>query len=116
MNIKIPLKLSNWNDIINANRINKYVGASLKKKEMREISYFIRSMPKIDKYPIKLIFTWHTTNFRKDIDNMSVKSILDCMQELGKLENDNIKHINSICHYAVKDKEDFVEMEIEYNV
>ena len=27
----------------------------------------------------------------------------------------NIKHINCICHYAVKDKDDFVEMEIDNN-
>ena len=67
MKIVIPLKLSNWNDIINANRINKYVGASQKKKEM---------------------------------------------QELGKLENDNIKHITEITHKAVKDSEEFAEMEI----
>lgn len=112
MKITIPLKLSNWNDIINANRINKYVGASQKKKEMQDISYFIRNMKPITKYPIKITFTWHVSNLRKDIDNMSTKSILDCMQELGKLENDNIKHINSICHYAVKDSEEFVEMEI----
>ena len=116
MKIVIPLKLSNWNDIINANRINKYVGASQKKKEMQDIGYFIRNMKPITKYPIKITFTWHVSNLRKDIDNMSVKSILDCMQELGKLENDNIKHINSICHYAVKDKIDFVEMEIEDNL
>lgn len=116
MKIVIPLKLSNWNDIINANRINKYVGASQKKKEMQDIGYFIRHMKPITKYPIKITFIWHVSNLRKDIDNMSTKNILDCMQELGKLENDNIKHINSICHYAVKDKEDFVEMEIEDNL
>ena len=112
MKIKIPLKLENWNDIINSNRINKYVGANQKKKEMKDISWFIRQIQPITKYPIKLVFTWHITNLRKDLDNMSIKSTLDCMQELGILENDNIKHINQITHIAVKDESEYVEMEI----
>ena len=112
MKIIIPLKLANWNEIINQNRINKYVGASHKKKEMKDISYFIRQIPPITKYPIRIVFTWHIKNSRADIDNKSCKSILDCMQNLGILENDNIKHINRITHIAVKDKEEYVEMEI----
>ena len=115
MKIIIPMKLDNWNDIINSNRTNKFIGASRKKKEMKDISYFIRSMPKIEKYPIKIKFIWHVKNQRKDLDNMSVKSILDCMQNLGKLENDNITHINEIIHTTIKDKEEFVEVEIENN-
>ena len=115
MKIVIPLKLSNWNDIINANRINKYVGSSQKKKEMKDIAYFIRQMPKIEKYPIRIDFTWHIKNSRSDLDNKSVKAILDCMQTLEKLENDNINHINEIRYKSVKDKTDFVEMEIVVN-
>lgn len=113
--IRIPLKLSNWNDIINANRINKFVGAKLKKKEMGDISYFIRDMPKIEKYPIKITFIWHITNTRMDLDNKCVKAILDCMQNLGKIENDNIAHINEIRHIATKDKTEYIEIEIENN-
>lgn len=112
MKYNIMLKLSNWNDIINSNRINKYVGASQKKKEMKDISWFIRQIPPITKYPIELIFTWHVKNSRSDLDNKSVKSILDCMQELGILENDNIKHINKITHIAVIDTEEYIEMEV----
>ena len=112
MKITIPLKLSSWNDIINQCRANKYGAASHKKAEMKDISWFVKSIPPITEYPIKLVFTWHIKNVRSDLDNKSVKSILDCMQNLGILENDNIKHINSICHYAVKDSEEFVEMEI----
>ena len=69
----------------------------------------------IPEYPIKIIFTWHVKNMASDLDNKCVKSILDCMQNLGKLENDNIKHINEIKYVAIKDSEDYVEMEIKYN-
>lgn len=113
MKIKIPLKLFNWNDIINQNRINKYSANSHKQQEMKDISWFIRKIPPIKKYPIELTFTWHIKNPRADIDNKSIKSILDSMQNLGILENDNIKHINAIHYYAIIDTEEYVEMEIK---
>ena len=35
------------------------------------------------------------------------------MQNLGILENDNIKHINKITHIAIKDDIEYVELEIK---
>ena len=110
--VVIPIKLSNWNEIINQNRINKYLANNHKQQEMNDISWYIRKIPPIKEYPIQITFTWHVKNQGKDLDNMSIKSILDSMQELGILENDNINHISAIHHYAVKDKEEYVEMEI----
>ena len=115
MKIVIPMKLDNWNDIISQCRTNKYGANSHKKAEMKDISWFVRQMPKIEKYPVQIVFKWHIKNIRADLDNKSVKSILDCMQNLGILENDNIKHINKITYIAVKDENEYVEMEIEYN-
>ena len=112
MKVKIMMRLDNWNDIIGQNRVNKYSANNHKQKEMLDISWFIRNMPKIEKYPIELIFTWHIKNSRSDLDNKSVKSILDEMQNLGILENDNIKHITKITHIAIKDTNEYVEMEI----
>lgn len=112
MKVTIPLKLANWNDIISQCRTNKYYANTHKKSEMKDISWFVRNIPPITKYPIKMVFTWHIKNSRSDLDNKSVKSILDCMQNLGILENDNIKHIAEITHKAVKDDTEFVEMEI----
>lgn len=115
MKVVIPMKLDNWNDTIKRCRANKYGANSHKKAEMKDISWFVRQIPRINKYPVKMAFKWHIKNSGSDLDNKSIKSILDCMQNLGILENDNIKHINQITHTAVKDTEDFVEMEIEYN-
>lgn len=112
MKVKIPLKLYNWNDIIKQCRTNKYYANTHKKAEMNDISWFIRQIPPIKKYPIEMAFTWHIKNVRADLDNKSVKSILDCMQNLGILENDNIKHIRKITHIAMPDKEEYIEMEI----
>ena len=112
MKIKIDYKLHNWNEVINANRNNKYVGAKLKKKEMKDLRYFFIGAQKITKYPIKIICTWHVSNMASDLDNKCIKSVLDCMQEMGILENDNCKHIEEITHKVIKDKKDYLEMEI----
>jgi len=110
MKIKIDYKLSNWNDIINANRRNKYIGAKEKKIEMGYISYFLTKVPKITKYPIKIKCIWHVKNMGSDLDNKSLKAVLDAMQLKGILENDNIAHINEITYKAVKDTKDYLEM------
>lgn len=110
--IIIDYKLDSWNETINVNRMNRYAAASKKKKEMSIVSNFLKDMPKINKYPIKLNCTWHVKNLNSDLDNKSLKAVLDCMQEVGLLENDNIKHINYISHTAVKDTRDYLEMEV----
>jgi Holliday junction resolvase RusA-like endonuclease len=110
MKIIINYKLSNWNDIINANRRNKYIGAREKKIEMGYISYFLTKVPKIEKYPIKIKCIWHVKNMGSDLDNKSLKAVLDAMQLKGILENDNIAHINEITYKAVKDTKDYLEM------
>ena len=112
MKIQIPLKLSNWNDIIKQCRYNKYSANSHKQTEMEQISSYIENMPKITRYPIKIVFKWHIKNKTSDLDNKSIKSILDEMQRLNIIKNDNIKYINEITHIAIPDKEDYVEVEI----
>ena len=109
----IDLKLNNWNEIIKQCRANKFSANSHKQKEMQQIAYFIRKMPKIEKYPVKINCIWHISSSNADLDNCSIKSVLDCMQHLGILENDNIKHITAINYKAVKDKKDYLEIEVE---
>ena len=109
----IPMKLNSWNDTIKYCRSNKFGANNHKKAEMREISRFLDKIPKIKKYPVKMTFKWHIKSVISDLDNKSVKSILDEMQNLGILENDNIKHIKEITYIAIPDKEDYVEIEVE---
>ena len=113
MKILIDMKLNNWNDTIKQCRYNKYGANNIKKKEMQEISYFLKDIPQIKEYPIRLICTWHVKNINSDLDNKSIKAVLDIMQEMKILENDNIKHINGIEYKVIKDKKDFLEIEIE---
>ena len=111
MKFQIMMKLDNWNDIIKYCRSNKYYANTHKKREMSDISYFLDKIPRIEKYPVEMVFKWHIKRVC-DLDNKSVKSILDEMQIKGILENDDIKHITKITHIAIKDTEDYVEVEI----
>ena len=104
--------MSNWNDIIGHNRANRFYANKKKQEEMEEISKYINIKP-ITKYPIKIIFKWHIKSKVSDLDNKSVKTILDEMQKLNIIENDNIKYINEITYIAIPDKEDYVEVEIK---
>ena len=61
------------------------------------------------------MFKWHIKSKVSDLDNKSVKVILDEMQRLNIIENDNIKYINEIRYIAIPDKIDYVEVEIEEN-
>lgn len=113
MKIIVDYKLDNWNDTITKNRSNRYYAATHKVKEMNIVSKFLIGKPKIEKYPIKLECIWHVKNMASDLDNKSLKSVLDQMQKQGILENDNCKHISEINYKAVKDDRDYLEMEIK---
>ena len=116
MEFKINYKLDNWNTIIGKARANKYYANKHKKDEMSLIRYSLVGLPKIKQYPVQMVFKWHIKSVISDLDNKSTKNILDEMQIMGILENDNIKHINKITHYAIKDDKDFVEVEVYYDI
>ena len=111
--IVVDYKLENWNDVIRYNRVDKYVGAREKKREMNIVKLFLLDTPKITKYPVKINCIWHTDNLGSDLDNKCIKAVLDQMQEMGILENDNCKHINEISYKVQKDEKDYLVMEIE---
>ena len=115
MKIVIDYKLDNWNDTINHCRNNRYGANSRKKKESAIVRMYLLGIKPIKNYPIKLDCTWHVSNLNSDLDNKSLKVVLDTMQSMGILENDNIKHINEINHKAIKDEKDYLEIEIKEN-
>lgn len=112
MKIVVDYKLKNWNETVNACRNNKYGANKEKKKEMDIIRYYLLNVPKIEKYPIEIYCKWHIKNVNSDLDNKSLKSVLDQMQLSGILENDNSKHITKITYEAIKDDRDYLELEI----
>lgn len=92
----IPERLPGLNEVINANRRNRYVGAGLKKKTDELISWHIRAAMAAGnlrpvRFPCRISFTWEECTARRDCDNIAFakKFILDALQECGILPNDN---------------------------
>lgn len=73
MKIIIDMKLQTWNETINQNRRNKYMANKIKQDEMNVIAYYLLKVPKIKKYPVRIICKWHIKNINSDLDNKSIK-------------------------------------------
>lgn len=97
--IKMPVKSFNLNQLTNTNRTNRYAAASQKKKVMREIYDKIKhqvSEMLEGKYIVHA--NWLVSSKNRDLDNLLLKNVFDCMQENGLLKNDNLNHIIEIRH------------------
>lgn len=89
-------RLPSLNEYINACRVNRYAGASMKKKCQDAILWEIRRQIKADiDTPVVITFKWYEPNRKRDLDNIcfAKKFILDALQESGRLENDNWRHV-----------------------
>lgn len=87
-------ELTTLNSYVNSQRINRYVGAKLKKDETHKCVIYIQKAMKngiLFEFPCQLKFTWYCKNKRQDPDNVAFakKFILDGMQEAGLIANDN---------------------------
>lgn len=92
---EIPMKFPSLNEYINACRTNAYKGAKMKKDLQRDMSWYLRSVPKMNGR-VHVHFRWQEENKRRDLDNVAFakKFILDALVEAGILENDDRKHVS----------------------
>ena len=104
MSIKfdIKTKLPTLNEYIDAERINKFQAAAMKKKFTKVCAiYALKISDKIDPNKLySLIINWNVDNNRSDPDNVyfGVKYILDGLVNARVLDNDGRKNIKSIHH------------------
>lgn len=105
------------NDLITANRRNRYAGAKLKKDTQEAILYVLRPQAKrsfTEKVSVQVLF--YEPDKRRDEDNVlsGMKFIFDAMQEVGIIENDNPSHLH-IAHAEVfvDRKNPRIEVEVE---
>ena len=99
ISINESIKLFNLNQLTNVARGNRYASATLKKRAMRSLYYQIKPQVKElleGEYKIEAI--WRVPNLNRDLDNLLLKNIFDCMQEYGMLKNDNLNYISEITH------------------
>lgn len=91
---EIPLKLPSLNEYIRSCRSNRYAGAKMKADVERDISWFIKDLPRFEN-PVEIHFHWIEGNKRRDLDNscFAKKFILDALVKCGKLKDDNRRYV-----------------------
>lgn len=97
--VNLPIKTFNLNQLTDINRGNKFGAAAKKKQSMRDIYYLIKQQlktPLTGQY--RVYAKWRVSSKRGDLDNLLLKNIFDSMQEFGLLKNDNLNHIVEINH------------------
>lgn len=125
MKFTVKGRLSGLNEYTNANRSNRFGGASLKKKNEKEVALGIAQaradglLNEITEYPIRLRITWYEPNNRRDCDNIqfATKFIQDSMVHEKLLPDDSRKYICGLEHIVKTDKDNpRIEVEVIENV
>ena len=93
--IFIEGKFTSLNKYIDANRVNRYKGAKIKKSET--FAAYIQAKASGVKFetPCNIKFTWYISDLRTDPDNVASakKFILDGMVQAGVIPDDKYKQI-----------------------
>lgn len=113
MKIVINYKFESLNSYINKCRTNYFIANKIKQQETNLSALAFSRLPKIEKYPIRLIFRWHIKSKIADLDGRLAKNIIDGLVKAKKIPDDNVKYIQEIVHKYVPDKKDYVEIEME---
>lgn len=116
--IVIPLKgIPTLNEHDNANRANRFGGASMKKKATNLCATYIRKAINegfvLKNEPTNFEFAWFVKDRRKDKDNISFakKYIFDGMVKVGLIKNDGWREVGDWEESFEVDKE-FERVEI----
>lgn len=114
LEILFETQMTTLNDYINAERTDRYIAASIKKRITN--SCMVESLNHrgiIDPnglYDVEAY--WQTKDNRKDPDNIyfSIKFILDGIVKAGVLSGDGRKNIRNNCHYIETTGKDCVKI------
>lgn len=105
----IPKELTDLNTFIKHTNINFIVGNQTKRKntDIATIAVLQAKLKPITEYPVHVEFNWHSSNQKKDIDNVAFakKFILDGMVEAKFIENDSRKFVSSFSDNFYIDKD-----------
>lgn len=112
MKVVIDYKFDSINEYINKCRTNVYIANKTKQQETMLSAIEFSKIPKIERYPIELIFKWHMKSKIADLDGRLPKNIIDGLVKSKRIPDDNVKYIQRITHEYVGDTKDYVEVEI----
>ena len=113
----IPGRLEGLNEIIKADRGNRYNGAKLKRDSTAVCAWVIRAagLQAVRRYPVTICIHWAERDGRRDPDNVASgkKFVLDGLQAAGILCNDGPKQIRGFVDtFGVDGKAPRVEVAI----
>lgn len=98
MKLVIPGRLPCMNDLIAANRLNKYAGAGVKKKTQRQIILILQPQVQGQRFTekVNIRIEYYEKDMRRDEDNVmsAAKFILDAMQDIELILNDSRKYVH----------------------
>lgn len=99
MQLIINYELPTLNRYIGAERTNKYIAATIKKAATELVAWSVKDIEPIT-YQADYTFTWYRPNKRSDPDNVAFgcKFFYDGLMMAGKLPNDSMRYVRSICH------------------
>ena len=116
----IKAKLPSLNEVVQANRNNRYEGGRFKTEVEEVIGWaikqaIVKKTLKPVKNPCIIYIDWHEKTKKRDTDNIqsSQKFVLDAMVANGVLQNDSRRYVKQVYHEIIDDKEDFVVVKIE---
>ena len=117
MKMVIPGRLPCMNDLIAANRLNKYAGAGVKKKTQRQIILILQPQVQGQRFTekVNIRIEYYEKDMRRDEDNVmsAAKFILDAMQDMELIPNDSRKYVH-LTQEVFTDREN-PRIEIEVN-
>lgn len=98
MKLIIPGRLPCMNDLIAANRLNKYAGAGVKKKTQRQIILILQPQVQGQRFTekVNIRIEYYEKDMRRDEDNVmsAAKFILDALQDMDFILNDSRKYVH----------------------
>lgn len=98
MKLVIPGRLPCMNDLIAANRLNKYAGAGVKKKTQRQIILILQPQVQGQRFTkkVNIRIEYYEKDMRRDEDNVmsAAKFILDALQDMELIPNDSRKYVH----------------------
>lgn len=103
----IPGRLEGLNELILANRRNRFLGAKIKHEQTDICAAAASGCRRPRGYPLMIHIHWVEKNSRRDPDNVASakKYILDGLQAAGIIENDGPKQIRGFIDTFSVDKD-----------
>lgn len=116
MRLLIPGRLPCMNDLIAANRLNKYAGAGVKKKTQRQIILILQPQVQGRKFTekVNIHIEYYEKDMRRDEDNVmsAAKFILDALQDIELIPNDNRKYVHLMQEVFTDRENPRIEIEV----